>query len=325
MDRLLISIVILFCFSAPAHSYKFEVDAGYVFQRSKASIEVGLSSFTTGSSLIVQERTNEFASARGTYFLSEVSNSEGPIREYAFLGKASSISVGYVANNSRTTSSIPSTFARQKSDTDTYDLSSRFILGERSWIVETGFTRFNGTFGAAPVPLSETNADIFRLAFGKYLTDTTTLTIAYSETEQETISNLLRPANQQITTETERQEYVVNGRHLMKFKDHHVLIEGLLRRSRFNTVSALNGDWIGAYSIGSTFYLNTKIGIGFGASGIFEDPVNVTDSVSYEFSVDWFFMPSVAAKLGYRVTDFEEIEFQQIDANELFISLTARM
>jgi hypothetical protein len=107
----------------------------------------------------------------GTYYLQPVDTSLGPLRLAPFLSKASSIGGKY------------GEIETDRSDIETkfWEVETRLVINQ-AWVLEAGF-------GAAEIDtvIATNDVDIYRVAAGYYVADTTQLRVAYDVMDEDTV------------------------------------------------------------------------------------------------------------------------------------------
>ncbi|MEM7280042.1 MAG: hypothetical protein AAF438_00225 [Pseudomonadota bacterium] len=326
MDRFVFCLIASLCSLNSAYGYQFEIDLEYAHQRTKLLIPVGIT-VPGGGQTLIQESNNETTTAGASYFFSPIPITQGPIREQAFLGKNSSVSLGYTNNDSRTTVAFPPFFSsRQETDSDSYEISSQLVLGPGNWIATVGYTGFDGATAGENTFSVDTRSDTFQAGFGKYITPTTTLVLGYSHSEaRQTILETGLGIFLGPNSFSFRQENVsFNGRHLMQLGNRHLLIQGTLGTSK-TSGSALTSDGsLGNYALGAAFFPRRNLGLGIATGGTFDEPTGTRDTTSFSIVIDWFVSPLIAINSGYRFSDFEERDDEQFDDDGFFLQLTSR-
>ena len=265
--------------------YQWELGAAY-----------GTGEFDIGD----QNPDNDEISGYGTYFIDAVDDTKGPLAEAAFLDRASSISL--FAVNANIDGDAINDLGRKN-----YGLEIHAVSSDAGWITDFGYAREeNDTLrtslsaGNLPTipgnrPLDTIDVDRFKVGFGKYLTDRTTLVASYIYSDIDEAGDF--------------STYRVDLEHLFQFSFGDIKAEaayGLVDISVDDTLLE-DADDIDIYLVGATYYFgsnkNWGVGVNYGQEDFGGDSYK-----RVEGNVSWFITDQWEVALDYSDGEFDDLD-----------------
>ena len=283
--------------AAAQAEYQWELGAGY----STGEFDIG-----------DQNPDNDVLSGYGTYFIDAVDDTKGPLAEAAFLDRASSISM--FARNANIDGDAIDDLGRK-----TYGLETHSVFSDAGWILDFGYTRQeNDTLRTSlsgdqlPTlpgnrPLDTIDIDQFKLGFGKYLTDRTTLVFSYEYSD--------------IDEAGDYDTYRLDLEHLFQFSFGDIKAEasyGLVDVSVDDTLLE-DADDIDIYLVGATYYFgsnkNWGVGVNYG-----EEDFDGDSWQRWEANASWFITDQWEVALDYSDGEFDDLD----DVESKLVTLSTR-
>jgi hypothetical protein len=277
--------------------YQWELGAGY----STGEFDIG-----------DENPDNDAISGYGSYFINAVDDTKGPLAEAAFLDRASSISI--FAENGNIDGDAIDDLGRKN-----YGMATHSVFSDAGWILDAGYTRVeNDTLrtslsgGQLPAfpgqrPLDTIDIDQFKLGFGKYLTDRTTLVLSYEYSD--------------IDEAGDYSAYRIDLEHLFQFSFGDIKAEasyGLVDVSVDDTLLE-DADDIDIYVAGATYYFgsnkNWGVGVNYGQEDFGGDSWK-----RVEANVSWFITDQWEVALDYSDGEFDDLD----DVESKLATLSAR-
>ncbi len=171
--------------TARADEYDFEIDVAFDSSRFDGS-QTGT---TPGGTIFSSSSIDtDSLSVMGSWYFTGLSDDKGPRARAVLVDRASSLSLGYSrtewSNSLVLTSSDPAfplgpLDLTVDSDIDTFSADFRYVDRDSGWFGSAGLLAANADMGAF---VSESiNDDGWSLGVGKYLADTTTLSLSFSD------------------------------------------------------------------------------------------------------------------------------------------------
>ena len=294
----LLTATLLATTGAAAEDFDFEV--GLTYDRTQLDFEQTITT-NEGSIFNSTEVDTDAWSLTGSWFFAGLSDEEGPRARAAFVDRASVLNVGYATTDISASASIqssdpqiPSFDDSFKSDGDVYALDVRYVWRESGWFGSAGIaqtdTSVSGVFGGS------NDSTVWRLGAGKYLFDTTTLALDYSQSDDDggDVSNLSVTFSH-LGDMGETWQYGVD-----------------LGYSQTDGDANLDSD---TWSAGVLLYPNRDFEFGVRIAETDAD-FTALDSTSYEGFVSWFVTPNVVVAARYGVSDVESLGNVQIPSAE---------
>ncbi|MAT93672.1 MAG: hypothetical protein CME59_13825 [Halioglobus sp.] len=220
----------------------------------------------------------------GRFYFDDVDTGNGPLGEAAFLDHASYVGAGYVYTD---LDDIVDDL-----DGDTYEINARYVLPLDSipLIFEGAWTRETPEFS---------DIDYFRIGFGAYLTDTTTVVLSYRTSDVD-------ESDEVDAGDIDAYELAVE--HLWHLDgDAAIKVEGSYGLIDVGDNDVNDGDDIDSWNIGGTWYINRNLGFGLAYSrfdnfGIEED--------TYGVSAEWFVNEDIGLSLGYAHSEVDDTDVE---------------
>lgn len=171
--------------TAQADEYDFEIDVAFdssQFDRSETTTTPGGTIFNSASI------DSDSLSVLGTWYFTGLSDDKGPRARAVLVDRASSLSIGYSrteqSNSFVFTSSdpafpLPPFDLSFDSNVDAFSVDFRYVDRDSGWFGSAGLLTVNAT--AARFSVQPGDADGWSLGVGKYLADTTTLSLNFTD------------------------------------------------------------------------------------------------------------------------------------------------
>jgi len=281
--------------------YQWELGAAY-----------GTGEFDIGQ----QNPDNDVISGYGTYFIDAVDDTKGPLAEAAFLDRASSISLFSVREN------IDGDGIKDLGRKN-YGLEIHAVSSDAGWITDFGYSReendsLRTSLSAANLPsnlpilpanrtLDTIDLDRFKIGFGKYLTDRTTLVASYTYTDVDEAGDF--------------STYRLDLEHLFQFSFGDIKAEasyGLVDVSVDNELLE-DPDDIDIFLVGATYYFgsnkNWGVGVNYG-----EEDFGGDSWKRVAANVSWFITDQWEVALDYSDGEFDDLD----DVESKLATLSAR-
>jgi hypothetical protein len=265
--------------------YQWELGAAY-----------GTGEFDIGT----QNPDNDEISGYGTYFIDAVDDTKGPLAEAAFLDRASSISL-FAVNANIDGDSIDDLGRKN------YGLEIHTVSSDAGWIADFGYAREeNDTLRTSvanlptmPAPvgrgLDTIDVDRFKVGFGKYLTDRTTVVASYIYSDIDEAGDF--------------STYRLDLEHLFQFSFGDIKAEaayGLVDISVDDTLLE-DADDIDIYLVGATYYFgsnkNWGVGVNYGQEDFGGDSYKRVSG-----NVSWFITDQWEVALDYADGEFDDLD-----------------
>ena len=265
--------------------YQWELGAAY-----------GTGEFDIGT----QNPDNDEISGYGTYFIDAVDDTKGPLAEAAFLDRASSISLFAVNAN------IDGDGIRDLGRKN-YGLEIHAVSSDAGWITDFGYSReendtLRTSLSADQLPtipgnrgLDTIDIDRFKVGFGKYLTDRTTLVASWTYSDIDEAGDF--------------SSYRLDLEHLFQFSFGVIMAEasyGIVDVSVDDTLLE-DADDIDIFLVGATYYFGSNKNWGVGINGGQED-FDGDSFKRWEANVSWFITDQWEVALDYSDGEFDDLD-----------------
>ncbi len=263
--------------------------------------ELGAAYGTGEFDIADQNPDNDAISGYGTYFIDAVDDTKGPLAEADFLDRASSISI--FAENSNIDGDLIDDLGRKN-----YGMATHSVFSDAGWIIDFGYTRLETdtlrtsvSAGQLPTdpgvdrPLDTIDVDQFRLGFGKYLTDRTTLVLSYEYSD--------------IDEAGDYSTYRLDLEHLFQFSFGDIKAEASYGLVDISVDKKLLGDVddIDIYVVGATYYFGSNKNWGVGVNGGQED-FDGDSFKRWEANVSWFITDQWEVALDYSDGEYDDLD-----------------
>jgi hypothetical protein len=277
--------------------YQWELGAAY-----------GTGEFDIG----IQNPDNDQISGYGTYFIDAVDDTKGPLAEAAFLDRASSISL-FAVNGNIDGDGIKDLGRKN------YGLEIRAVSSDAGWITDFGYSReendtLRTSLSAGQLPtipvnrqLDTIDIDRFKVGFGKYLTDRTTLVASYIYSDIDEAGDF--------------SSYKLDLEHLFQFSFGDIMTEasyGIVDVSVDDTILEDKDD-IDIFLVGATYYFgsnkNWGVGVNYG-----EEDFGGDSWKRWEANASWFITDQWEVALDYSDGEFDDLD----DVESKLATLSAR-
>jgi len=273
--------------SASAENYNFEVDLA--FQSTQSD---GEQTITTAAGTIFNSTDSDAddLSLVGNWYFAGLSDEKGPRARAAFVDRASVLSFGYARVDLSTSATVvstdplvPSFSGDFETDGDVYALDVRYVWRDSGWFGNAGVASSDVTLGG--FVQDSINSTAWRLGFGKYLWDTTSLALDVSQSDDDGGDVTMTAVSfSHLGDMGERWQYAVD----LGF-----------RRAESGVASGLDQDtWSAALSLYPTrdFEFGVRVDDVDAESAFF-------DRTGVEGFASWFVTPRVVLAASYRVDD----------------------
>jgi len=219
----------------------------------------------------------------GRFYFNEVDTSKGPLGEAAFLDQASSIGAGWVYTDADD--------IVEDVDSDSYAIDGRYVLQTSvPLIFEANWTRETPDFS---------DVDYFRVGFGAYITETTTVVVSYRTSDIDESDDV---------EAGDIDAYGIDLRHLWHLGgDAAIVLEGHYGLIDVDDNNINDGDDIDSWNIGGTWYINNSLGFSaaynrFDNFGLEQD--------TYSVGAEWFVTEGIALSLDYAHSEVDDTEVE---------------
>ena len=171
--------------TAWADEYDFEIDIAF----DSSQLDGSQTTTTVGGTIFNSSSIDtDSLSVLGTWYFSGLSDDKGPRARAVLVDRASSLSIGYsrteqsnsvVFNSSDPAFPLGSFDLTVDSDIDTFSADFRYVDRDSGWFGSAGLLAANAAVG--PFVSESINDDGWSVGVGKYLADTTTLSLNFSD------------------------------------------------------------------------------------------------------------------------------------------------
>jgi len=110
-----------------------------------------------------------------TYYFSPLNSKEGPLSLAPFYGRTSMLSTSFAVGDTLSSGS--------EFDLKAYSLFGRYVDADSGWLVEASFSRSDVDTGP------DTHSDTYGFAVGKYIAPTSTVSLGFSQSEDDANGN----------------------------------------------------------------------------------------------------------------------------------------
>ncbi|GAB5452357.1 MAG: hypothetical protein Hals2KO_26850 [Halioglobus sp.] len=225
----------------------------------------------------------------GRYYIGGVDDSKGPYGQAEFLDHASSVGIDYIDGELDGAAGL---------ETEAYSIDGRYVTEGSGWIFEAGYDYTEFDPGNAEI-------DTFNLGFGKYLTDTTTLTLGYESSDAENAPEI--------------ESYRIDLEHMFNWEDSGLKLHASYGFIDLDDDEELSGnDDIDAWEIDAIWYPCKNFGIGAAYSNTEYQGEELEE---YGVLGEYFITQSVAVTVAYLEG---EIEDTNVETDSFVVGVTAR-
>lgn len=289
---------VLLAASAAADDFSYEL--GFTYDRTRLDAE---QTFTTAGGVIsnTSDVDTDAYTLFGSWYFAGLSDENGPRARAAFVDRASVMDIGYARTEFSlfavvdSTDPLISSFAGSfESDGDAYVLDVRYVWRDSGWFADAGVVNANVSISGVLNESEDSTA--WRLGVGKYLFETTTLALDFSQSDDEG-SNAARysAAFSHLGDMGSSWQYAVDLGYVRTDADFNLDFE----------------TWSAALSL----YPNRDFEFGLRIAEQDAD-ASVRDGTSYEGFLSWFVNPNVVLAARYRIDDVGFLGNVQIGAAE---------
>lgn len=217
----------------------------------------------------------------GTFYLSPVDDTKGPLGEAAFLDHASSISANYIDGETDGDG--------EGIEFKDYSISGRYVTNEARWIFDLGYERNepDNPFGVGP---DEFEIDTFTAGIGKYLTDSTTLVFTYQNKDADEGGDV--------------DTYRADIEHLWQLSKVALKFNAGYGQT---DIEEEFGDDIDIWDAGVTVYPSKRLGIGGGYRNTENDLAEIEQ---YFARAEWFINEQVGISLEYQDAELDDTDIE---------------
>lgn len=215
-------------------------------------------------------------------YLSDVDTSVGPLAKAAYVSRASSYAIGYSENE----------------DLDAYTTHAAidWINKDTGLVLSAAYSSYS--IDTNGIDTDGAGSDQFEVSVGKYVGETTTVSLQYSRAEDKQNSDSVEDA------------YSLSISHV-GITDVSFAIEGSI-----SMADTLTDDEQFGLALSATLYPRSKLGIGAGFDIALAD---IDDDRIFAFA-EWFFKPNVRGSATYYISDQNNI-----DVTGLSLELSLRL
>lgn len=226
----------------------------------------------------------------GRFYFRNVDTSKGPLGEAAFLDQSSSVGAQWVYTDADD--------VVEDVDSDSYTIDGRYVLQTSiPLIFEASWSRETPAFS---------DIDFYRLGFGAYITDTTTLIVSYRTSDVDETSEI---------DPGDIDAYSIDLRHLWHLSgDGAVVVEGHYGLVDVEDNNINDGDDIDTWSIGGTWYINSMLGFGANFSRFDNFGIELD---TYGVGAEWFVADNIGLSLDY---NYSEIDDTDVEINAVVLA-----
>lgn len=283
----------LILLSVPAYGarpYRFELHGGF------SRMDTGFSSYannSVGPVTFIQstgDQSSDNLKFSGDYYFGSIETNSGPLREAAFLAKASALM--FSASDSRTngkgritTTSMNSTYLTNYRER-AYGLRYQFVAPKRPWI---------GVVSYDHVAISSSTTN-YSVGVGRYVGRRTSVVAEYGWSRFQFIS----ARNRTLT---------IRARTLLQLGTWHLAVSAALHRYSVDTLAGglpvgtyLNGEPVHTYEVGVTYYPRDDVSIALSTKGDYHysSAFGSEDTHGYRLEADWFLTESIDLGVSYQ-------------------------
>ena len=269
-----------------ADDYAFEIGAAYgrdQFNWSSNAIVSGSPVWPDGSIISAADSDTDSLDVTGTWYFAGLSDDDGPRARAMFVDRASTLSVAYSrseASNSLVVASdipnVPSLDYQDNTSGDSFGAFGRYVNRSGGWFGQAGVVTTDSTFDG--------DATAWSLGVGKYVLDTTALSLDIGHVERENDgTDIATLGFTHLGSVGESWQYAVDLGY--EYRDSEIL--GELH------------DW----QVGVSFYPTRDFEFGVAFSD--DESRNPFPKKSVEGFVSWFITPKVELGARYRVDDLD--------------------
>jgi hypothetical protein len=215
-------------------------------------------------------------------YFSDVDTSVGPLAKAAFVSRASSYTIGYSEN--------------ENIDAHTTHAAIDWLNKDTGLILSAAYS--SDSIDTNGIDTDGAGSDQLELSVGKYVGETTTVSLQYSRAEDKQNSDLVEDA------------YSLSISHV-GITDVSFAVEGSI-----SMADTLTDDEQFGLALSATLYPSSKLGIGAGFDIALAD---IDDDRVFAFA-EWFFKPNVRGSATYYISDQDNI-----DVTGLSLELSLRL
>ena len=285
-----LTAVLLFAPPAMSEEFDFEFEIDY----SNVDFE-GSQTITTDGGVIFNSTDIDTDELRlsGTWFFKGLSDEKGPRSRAALIDRASSVRLGY-SQTERTFASflsntdpsipLPPIDTRLESDDDAFVVDMRYINRNSGWIGSAGLLTADTTVGA-PVS-SSFDATGWRLGFGRYVFDNTTLELEVGGVDVDggSDTSTIGVTFEHFGNLVARWQYAVD--------------------LGYNRINPDGGSDIDTWRAALALYPNRDFEFGLAIEDVSGDLVS-RSNLGFEGFAGWFVRPNVRLAARYRFDDVD--------------------
>lgn len=283
-----LAVGMLVATTGSAETYDFEIDLAF----ESTSFDGSQTIATNGGTIFNSTRIDtDDLGLSGSWYFAGLSDDKGPRARADFVDRASSLSLGYSRTDQTTATLItnddpsfpfPPLDSRIDSDGDTFVLDFRYVDRGSGWFGDAGLLSSNVTIGG--LVSDSVDATGWRLGAGKYLFDTTALSVDLSQVDVDgggdaTIATL---ALEHLGDLGSGWQYAVD-----------------LGYSRVDADGGFEPDTLGA---AIALYPTRDVEFGVAVEDVSGSNVG-QDTTGVEGFASWFVTPNVRLSARYRVDD----------------------
>lgn len=292
--RSALPLLLMSCPAFGAEPYRFELRGEY---SAVDSDFISSASSVLGTEIGIGDDSTNGLQLEGDYFFRPIEARDGPLREAAFLERASALSFSVLearTDGDRRSSGLfgdfTSTFDTQAS---AYGLRYRFVGPQKPWIGTVGYEYADDATSQLGTEW-ESERTGYSFGFGRYVGPRTSVTAEYGRSRLESMAFIG-------TLPTLRSETLSVGVHsvLPLGKQRYLGVTAALRDTSITSAD----DSVGTYELGVAFYPRNDVSIALSAVGEYHAPA-FPDRDRYEYALEanWFVTPSLAVELGYETS-----------------------
>lgn len=282
--------------NASAEDYDFEVNLGFDstrFDGSKTITTPGGTIFNSG------ETDTDTLSLSGSWYFAGLSDDKGPRARAALVDRASSLNFSYLRSDQTTSTFLnsddpmfpfPSIDTRFDSDEDSFAVDLHYVDRDSGWFGDAGLFTSDITLSNVSESFS---ANGWRLGVGKYVLESTTLALDYSQIN---VSRSTAGA----------KAFGVSLEHLGDLGERWQYAVDI----DYSRVDADRGSELDTWRAAFSLYPNRDFEFGLAVedvSGVLESVSGLSrrESTGLEAFASWFVKPNIRLSTRYRFDDAE--------------------
>lgn len=250
--------------------------------------------------------------ARSDAVLTRTITNSGPLKEAAFLARASALrfAVAHARDESEFRGmstlggSVTEGSSKGESKSNDYRLRYQFVAPGRPWIGVVSYNHGNSTSDDLGIlrQTQDERRNSYSVGMGRYVGHRTAVIAEYGRSHRDTD---WRPAiDSWAGLQSVRHETLTLGVHsLLKLGTRRHLGLAAALHETAATGANVSDDSIGSYEVGVTYYPRNDVSIGLSVTGEYTSNTWGGDRRGYMLEANWFVSESIALGLGYDTSE----------------------